>query len=64
VFSPAVLTIGLISSTRLSAGNIASNSIILASGIVTPVADDFVIFDGKLVASGGVGVSDASLVLR
>lgn len=62
--SPATLLIGLMSSTTLSAGDVIILNYDLAAGSSVPAATAFTLSAPKLVATGGVAVSGASLALH
>lgn len=62
--SPATLTVGLISETTLSSGDVIDLNIDLALGGTSPQVTGFTILSSKLAATGGAVVNGASLALR
>lgn len=62
--SQAILTFGLISSTTLTTGDVIDINLDIAPETSSPPITGFIISSMKLVATGGVVVSDASLVMR
>jgi hypothetical protein len=62
--APASLTLGLITTTGLAAGDIIVINADLASGISAPTAGSFAIAASKLVDTSGSIASGASLALR
>jgi hypothetical protein len=61
---PATVTLGLISSSNLSAGDIIELTIDVAAGATAPSASAYIITASTFAATGGVTVSGASVVLR
>lgn len=61
---PATVTIGLISTAALSEGRVVELTVDLPPGSTVPSAGAFTITASRLVASGGVTASGASLALQ